>query len=265
MSSLPEGSSDILGGGDHGEDGNGVVAEWGSVRKGLERTATVDVVLSNESAHTNPGGKVSVGGVETGMGDGIESGEMDGGLNGSNGSNLEDMEDSGASQKVMEYLHDAREDIELGSTEAMFRGYQKIHHEGKKAEEIPKVDTSVSSPTLSTSKADDTQSVHVGYQSLHFYCYSDVDKEIGRAQLYRLLGVARMVASYPHLFTALHHRCAHSTAGFNLDYSLKHRPHFSLPSLLQALEALQHLANRMNSMEVLMRMALHGTSSGGQS
>ncbi|KAF8424681.1 Golgi CORVET complex core vacuolar protein 8-domain-containing protein [Tirmania nivea] len=154
MSSLPEGSSDIREGGDHGEDGNGVAAEWENVWKGLERTAAVGVVLSNENAHTRASGKVSVGDAETGMDDDIEGSEMDGGLS---GSNLEDAEDSGASQKVMEYLHDAREDTEAGSAEAMFRGYQKIHHEGRRAEDMG---TSVSSPTLSTSIADDTQSVH---------------------------------------------------------------------------------------------------------
>ncbi|RPB25715.1 hypothetical protein L211DRAFT_806351, partial [Terfezia boudieri ATCC MYA-4762] len=154
MSSLPEGSFDIHGGGVHGEDGSGVVFEWESVRKGLGRTATVDVVLNNETAQTDASGKVTVGDVETGMDDDIEGGEMDGGLG---GSNLGDAEDNGASQKVMEYLHDAREDTEAGSTEAMFRGYQNIYHEEKKADEM---DTSVSSPTLSTSIADDSQSVH---------------------------------------------------------------------------------------------------------
>lgn len=226
MSSLPEGSSDIRGGGDHDGGENRVATEWESVRKGLERTAVVDVVLSSENAHTGASGKGSVG---QGMGDDIESDELDGGLS---GSNLGDAEDSGASQKVMEYLHDAREDTEAGSTEAMFRGYQKIHHEGKKAEEIQKVDTSVSSPTLSTPIADDTQSLHVGYQVLYLHCYSDVDKDTGRAQSHRLLGVVHMVAVYPHLFTALHHRCVHSTAGFNLDYSLKHHLPFPLPSLI---------------------------------
>jgi len=257
MSSLPEGSSDIREGGDRGEDENGVV-EWESVRKGLERTAAVDVVLGNENARSDASGKVTVGDVETGMGDDIEGDEMDGG-------NLGDAEDSDASQKVMEYLHDAREDTEAGSTEAMFRGYQKIQHEGKKAEEMPKADTSVSSPTMSTSIADDTQSAHVGYQVFRFHCYSDVDNHTGRTQSHRLLGAVHIVAVYPHPFTVLHHHCVHSTAGFNLDYSLKHCLPFPLPSLLQAPEVHQHLANRANSMEVLMRMALHGTLSGGQS
>ncbi|RPB25819.1 hypothetical protein L211DRAFT_805442 [Terfezia boudieri ATCC MYA-4762] len=99
MSSLPEGSSDIHGGGVHGEDGSGVVFEWESVRKGLGRTATVDVELNNETAQTDASGKVTAGDVETGMDDDIEGGEMDGGLG---GSNLGDAEDNGASQKVME-------------------------------------------------------------------------------------------------------------------------------------------------------------------
>lgn len=71
--------------------------------KGLERTATVDVVSNNETAQTDASGKVTVGDVETGMDDDIEGSEMDGGLG---GSNLGDAEDSGASQNVMEYLHD---------------------------------------------------------------------------------------------------------------------------------------------------------------
>ena len=259
MSSLPEGSSDIRGGGGHGEGENGVADERESVRKCLERNAAVGVVLSNENTHTDASGKVTVD-VGVGMDDGIEGSDMDVGLN---GSNLGDAEDSGASQKVMEYLHDAREDTEAGSTEAMFRGYQKIHHEGKKAEEMPKVDTSVSSPTLSISIADDTQSVHVGYQMLCFHYSLDVDKNTGRTpQSHRLLAVVHMVVVYHHLFTALHHCCVHSTAGFNLDYSLKHRLPLPLPSFP---EAHQHLANKMNSMEVLMRTTLHGTLSGGQS
>lgn len=164
MSSLPEGSSVLHGGVDDVEEESRAAAEWDNVRQGLERTSIVEIVKTMDMNVVSADRKTSAGG-ELHPNEGQDANSADQEIN---REHMEDSEDSGASQKVMEYLHDAREDATTDPAGSIFQGYKKIHQDNNEADSTVEAAVLSSSPPLSPSTVDDTQSVHVGYHTLHY-------------------------------------------------------------------------------------------------
>lgn len=163
MSLSPVGSPVLHRAGVLDDQANGVAAGWDDTRPRLDRTMAVDVVgdvdtemgAEMDNMNMNRKSSVPVELSEDRNFNGIEDPE-----------NIDDAEDSGASQKVMEYLHDAREDAAADSAAPMFQKLKKNHSNSSEAElaepaeDIPQATAQLSTPMLSPIM-DDSPSVHV--------------------------------------------------------------------------------------------------------
>lgn len=184
MSSLLERSL-VLQVGDGYSEENGEGPGWEPSQPALERTAVVGMVenqkiadvkciIPDQGEHVklmcgdnegHDGGKDSCG-----SNDGEGGGEGCGGKEGCK----DDAEDSDTSRKVMEYLHDAREDTVGDSDQPVFQGYKKIHQGSNEEQELQKetsehaseVASENSSPPLYPSTIEDIQSSHVRHRFL---------------------------------------------------------------------------------------------------
>lgn len=189
MSSLLEGSS-VLRVGDEYNDENGEGAGW---EPGQEGTAIVDMVENQKVAdvksrvpdrdgHVNltcgkgyhNGGKEGESGGKGAGEEGVSTGEQGGGGKEDRGGKEgcgDDAEDSDTSRKVMEYLHDAREDTVGDLDHPVFQGYKKIHQESSEVQEptsehVSEVVSGNSSPPLFPSTIEGIQSSHVRHRLL---------------------------------------------------------------------------------------------------